>query len=78
MGTKLSPIAVDTGLSTLSDWLSQQDAASYLGVTDRTIRNYISRGELPAHRVRGSRLVRVRRRDVDALLRPIPVGGRSA
>ncbi len=53
-------------------WLSQQEAAEYLGVTDRTVRNYISRGTLPGHRVRGARLVRIDRADLDALLRPIP------
>ncbi len=53
-------------------WLSQLDAAQYLGVTDRTIRAYIARGTLPACRVRGSRLVRIDRADLDALLRPIP------
>lgn len=55
-------------------WLSQAEAAEYLGVTDRTIRNYIARGDLPGYRVRGSRLVRLRLSDVDALLRPIPTG----
>ena len=61
-----------------SAWLSQQDAADYLGVTDRTIRNYIARGLLPGHRVKGSRLVRIRRDDLDQLMRPIPSGGDAA
>lgn len=57
-------------------WLSQREAADYLGVTDRSVRAYIARGDLPAHRVRGSRLIRIDRADLDALLRPIPtVGG---
>ncbi|GAA0978268.1 hypothetical protein ENKNEFLB_02818 [Nocardioides aquaticus] len=56
-------------------WLSQQEAADYLGVTDRTVRNYISRGTLDGHRVRGSRLVRIDRADLDALMRRIPAGG---
>jgi excisionase family DNA binding protein len=53
-------------------WLSQGEAAEYLGVTTRTIRRYISVGLLPASRIRGSRLIRIDRADVDALLRPIP------
>lgn len=59
-------------------WYSQAEAADYLGVTDRTVRNYIARGTLPGHRVRGSRLVRIDRADLDALLRPIPTGGAHA
>lgn len=53
-------------------WLSQQEVADYLGVTDRTVRNYIARGVLPAKRLRGSRLVRIDREDVDRMLTPIP------
>lgn len=53
-------------------WLTQAEAADYLGVTTRTIRRYISIGLLPASRIKGSRLIRINRADVDALLRPIP------
>lgn len=53
-------------------WLSQQEAADYLGVTDRTIRAYIARGDLPARRVRGSRLIRIAQSDLDKLLAPLP------
>lgn len=52
--------------------MSLQDAADYLRVTERTIRNYIRRGKLPALRVNGSRLIRIRPADLDALLEPIP------
>lgn len=53
-------------------WLTQLEAAEYLGVTDRTIRNFISRGELTGRRIGASRMIRVDRADLDALLRPIP------
>lgn len=59
-------------------WLSQLEAADYLGVTDRTIRNYVARGLLPGHRLRGSRLIRIHRDDLDKLLRPIPSAGGGA
>lgn len=62
-------------------WLSQGQAAAYIGHTDRTIRKYIARGLLPAYRIAGSRSVRIRRSDLDALLQPIPTsdgGGRVA
>ncbi|CUR54663.1 DNA binding domain-containing protein [metagenome] len=56
--------------------VSQHEAAAYLGVTDRTIRNYISRGELRAYRLAG-RLVRLDQSELDAMLRPIPTAGRG-
>lgn len=62
--------------TTLRRWLSQQEAAEYLGVTDRTIRNLIRRGDLPARRL-GTRAVRIDVRDLESekLLRPIPTAG---
>ncbi len=56
-------------------WYNQSQAADYIGVTERTIRNYIARGQLKGHRVRGSRLIRLDVADLDALLRPIPTVG---
>jgi excisionase family DNA binding protein len=58
----------------LRRWYSQQEAAEYLGLTDRTIRNYIRRGVLPASRVRGGRTIRIDVADLDGLLRPVPSG----
>lgn len=68
-------VFVSSAIAPPRRWLSQSQAADYLGVTDRTIRNYIARGALAGHRVCGSRLVRVDRADLDALLRPIPTTG---
>ena len=56
-------------------WLTEADAAEQLKVTPRTVRSYIARGLLPASRIRGSRLIRIRQSDVDAMLRPIPTSG---
>lgn len=50
------------------------EAAEILGVTDRTLRNYIARGKLPAYRI-GARIVRVRRTDLESLFHRIPVAG---
>ena len=55
-------------------WIPQAEAAEYLGVTDRTLRRYVASGELPAYRL-GTRLLRFRQADLDALLRPVPTAG---
>lgn len=52
--------------------MSQSQAAEYLGVSDRTIRNYIAAGTLRAFRIDGSRLIRLAADDVAALARPLP------
>lgn len=59
----------------LRRWLSQAEAAEYLGVTDRTIRAYIRSGAITGRRVKGSRLVRIDRHELDAAMRPIPSAG---
>lgn len=59
-------------------YVTLSDAADYLSVTERTIRNFIARGELTGYRV-GSRAIRIDMRELEALLTPIPsaaVGGR--
>ena len=47
--------------------LTMQQAAQHLNVTDRTIRNYVARGLIPAQRV-GPKLLRIRQSDLDAFL----------
>ncbi|WP_183467516.1 helix-turn-helix domain-containing protein [Mycolicibacterium iranicum] len=54
--------------------LSIADVATYLGVTTRTVQQMIADGRLPAYRL-GPRVVRLRRDDVDAALKPY--GGAS-
>ncbi|MCG7582776.1 helix-turn-helix domain-containing protein [Mycolicibacterium sp. OfavD-34-C] len=38
--------------------MNLKEAADFLGVTDRTVRNYIAQGRLKAHRV-GPKLLRI-------------------
>lgn len=45
------------------------EAAKYLGVTDRTIRQMISDGRITGYRC-GSRLVRVDLNEIDDVMRP--------
>lgn len=50
-------------------YLSISDAAAYLGVTPRTIRQMIADGRLRGYRS-GPRLVRLRRDEIDAAMQP--------
>lgn len=58
-------------------WLTQLEAAERIGVTDRTIRNMIARGELKGRRIGQSRMIRIDAQELDALLRPIPAASSS-
>jgi excisionase family DNA binding protein len=53
----------------LRRWVSVQDAAEYIGVTDRTIRQMIADGRLTAYRS-GTRLVRLDLNEIDAAMQP--------
>ena len=57
---------------TRSPFLTVARAADELAVTERFIRRLIAEGELRAVKV-GSRVVRIRRSDLDDLLRPARV-----
>lgn len=59
-----------TALSTEHDLLTATKAADRLRVTTRFIRGLIADGTLPALRL-GRRSLRLRRDDVDRLLRPV-------
>ncbi|WP_193117351.1 helix-turn-helix domain-containing protein [Brachybacterium tyrofermentans] len=51
--------------------ITLDDAAEMLAVNTRTIRRYVSAGDLPAFRL-GPRHIRVKHDDVLALLVPVP------
>ena len=55
-------------------WITQAEAADRLGVTDRTIRNLIARGDLTGYRL-GQRAIRLDVNEVDGCLKPIPATG---
>lgn len=50
-------------------YLSISETADYLGVTTRTVRQAIADGRLTGYRL-GARLVRLRRDEIDAAMRP--------
>jgi excisionase family DNA binding protein len=53
---------------------SVQEAAEFLGVSESTIRRYISDGRLLAYRLGDERLIRIKRQHLDKLLSPINHG----
>lgn len=59
--------------SPADQWLTLNQAAVYASCSVRTLRRWVSIGELRAYRL-NTKSVRVRRSDVDALLHEIPVG----
>lgn len=52
--------------------ITQQQAADFLGVTSRTIRNRISDGTFTGYMVPGSRAVRVDKDEITSKLKAIP------
>ena len=50
-------------------YLSISETAGYLGVTTRTVRQMIADGRLTGYKL-GARVVRLRRDEIDASLRP--------
>jgi excisionase family DNA binding protein len=68
-----SPAAVSNPAP--DEWLTLQQGSKEMKCTVRTLREKINEGELPAYRL-GGRVIRIRRSDLEALLRPI--GGATA
>ena len=52
-------------------FISQEEAAEYVGCDVRTIRRKIAAGELHGYRL-GEKVIRVDLREVEQLLKPIP------
>jgi excisionase family DNA binding protein len=51
--------------NTVSPWLTVREAAEYLKLKPRTLRNYISRGLLPIRRSAETNTARLHRDDLD-------------
>ena len=50
---------------------SPEEAAEYLGVHVKTVRNWIRAGRLPARRLAGQRALRIRAADLERILEPV-------
>lgn len=53
-------------------FVSMRTLADDLELSERTIRRWISAGQLPAYRLPGERSLRVRLEDVEALMHRVP------
>lgn len=53
---------------------SPEEAAEYMGVHVKTVRNWIRAGKLPASRLAGQRVLRIRANDLERLLEPVEPG----
>lgn len=56
--------------SSTSTWLTVREFAALFHVTDRFAYRLIADGDLPAFKL-GSKAIRIRRSDAEALLRPV-------
>ncbi len=54
--------------------LTVDQAAEFLGIHHQTLRGYIKSGKLPAYRLAGEKVLRIKRDDLMALLEPVAVG----
>jgi len=57
--------------------ITQQEAAKFARVTDRTIRNWISEGHLTGYRLPTGRAVRVDQDELQRIMRVIPTVRRT-
>lgn len=52
------------------EWMTTEEACAYLHVARRTLYQYIHDGKLPSYQVARKGTIRVKREDLDALLKP--------
>mgnify|MGYP003334396218 FL=1 len=55
-----------------SEYLSPEQAAEELGVHVQTMRAYVRSGRVPALRIAGERVLRIRREDLHKIFEPVP------
>jgi excisionase family DNA binding protein len=74
-----APVPSAEPLRSTSSVLSRElftvdQAAEFLGVHHQTLRGYIKSGKLPAYRLAGEKVLRIKRDDLMTLLEPVAVG----
>jgi len=58
-------------------WVTVADAARRLSISEKTIRRWITLGQLETSRV-GARMIRINPADLDKLITPVPAVARQA
>lgn len=71
-GEPPSPAAISPASS--RELFTVDQAAEFLGLHHQTLRGYIKSGKLPAYRLAGEKVLRIKREDLLALLEPVTAG----
>ncbi|GEM_PF-6840424 len=58
-------------------YLTIRETAALLALSTRTSHRSSAEGTLKAYRVTGEQVIRIKRKDVDALLRPVDAAGQA-
>ena len=61
-----------TFVAPIQQYFSVDDSAAYLGVSPKTVRRLITSGEIKASHVGSRRVIRIHRRDLEKVLKPVP------
>jgi excisionase family DNA binding protein len=72
-----SPPAAGVSVDAMRPYLTIRETAALLAPSTRTIHRYIAEGKLKAYRVAGEKVIRIKREDVEALLRPVGAEGQA-
>ena len=59
------------GWLSMTDWLTTEEACTYLKVGKRTLYRYVERRRVPAFRLGETGSLRFKKEDLDALLTPV-------
>ena len=60
-------------MSKMADWLNMEEACAILGISRNTLKKLIREGDVPAYTVAGVVGYKLKREDVEALIKPVPV-----
>jgi len=66
-----APAKKEAGDLSGREYLTPEEAAEAIGIHVQTLRGYVRSGKLPALRLAGERAIRIRRRDLEAVLEPL-------